>query len=86
MARLADGTFVVSDTAHHQVVHLAADGESELARFGGEGVFNEPQGLLVLPPEAAERTGDDVLVADSVNHEIKGIRLSDGRVRTLAAR
>ena len=84
VARLADGTVVVSDTAHHEVVHLAADDESELARFGGEGVFNEPQGLLVLPPEAAERTGDDVLVADSVNHEIKGIRLSDGRVRTLA--
>ena len=84
VARLADGTVVVSDTAHHEVVHLAADDEIELARFGGEGVFNEPQGLLVLPPEAAERTGDDVLVADSVNHEIKGIRLSDGRVRPLA--
>lgn len=76
--------FFVSDTAHHEVVHLAADGETELARFGGPGVLNEPQGLLVLSEVARARTGDDVLVADSVNHEIKAIRLSDGRIRTVA--
>lgn len=82
--RAADGSLFVSDTAHHQVVHLAADGQSELARFGGPDVLAEPQGLLLLPPEVADRTGDDLLVADSVNHEIKGVRLSDGRIRTLA--
>ena len=84
VARAEDGSLFVSDTARHQVVHYAADGEAELARFGGPGVFNEPQGVLVLPHQAAQRCGDDVLVADSVNHEIKGIRLSDGRIRTLA--
>lgn len=84
VARADDGTLFVSDTARHQVVHVAADGETELARFGGPDVFNEPQGVLVLPTDAAARTGDDVLVADSVNHEIKGIRLRDGRIRTLA--
>ena len=81
---LTSGGFFVSDTAHHQVVHLAEDGETELARYGGPGVFNEPQGLLLLPEEARARTGDDLLVADSVNHEIKAIRLSDGRIRTVA--
>ena len=58
---LTSGGFFVSDTAHHQVVHLAEDGETELARYGGPGVFNEPQGLLLLPEEARARTGDDLL-------------------------
>ena len=30
------------------------------------------------PPDVAERLGVDVLVADSVNHQLKGIRFSDG--------
>lgn len=82
--RADDGSLFVSDTAHHQIVHLAADGVTELQRFGGPDTFNEPQGLLLLPPDAARRTGDDLLVADSVNHEIKAIRLAGGRIRTLA--
>ena len=81
---LPDGSFVVSDTANHQVVHLEADLETERARWGGDGVLNEPQGVLLATPEVAERLGVDVLVADSVNHQLKGIRLSDGRVRVLA--
>ena len=84
VVRYDDGSLFVSDTAHHEVVHLAADGETELARFGGPGVFAEPQGLLLLPDEARRRTGDDLLVADSVNHEIKAVRLRDGRIRTVA--
>lgn len=81
---LPDGSFVVSDTTNHQVVHLEADLETERSRWGGPGVLNEPQGVLLAPHEAAERLGVDLLVADSVNHQIKGIRFSDGSIHTLA--
>ncbi|MBC9819781.1 NHL domain-containing thioredoxin family protein [Terrabacter sp. MAHUQ-38] len=81
---LDDGSFVVSDTANHAVVHLEQDLVTERARWGGQGVFDEPQGVLLATPEAAQRLGVDVLVADSVNHQLKGIRVSDGTVFTLA--
>ncbi|WP_265445221.1 NHL domain-containing thioredoxin family protein [Flexivirga meconopsidis] len=84
IAAVGDGSYLVSDTAHHQVVQLEADLETERARFGGPEVFNEPQGLLVLPDEAAARVGYDVLVADSVNHRVASIRLSDGEIRVQA--
>ena len=81
---LPDGSFAVSDTANHAVVHLEPDLETERARWGGPGVFNEPQGLLLASADVASRLGVDLLVADSVNHQLKGIRLSDGRIRALA--
>lgn len=49
-----------------------------------EALFNEPQGLALLPVEVAEQVGYDVIVADSVNHRLRGLRLSDGTVTTLA--
>lgn len=76
-----DGSFVVSDTAHHEVVWFEPDLSTERARFGG---FNEPQGILVLPPDVAHRVGYDVVVADSVHHQIRSIRLSDGHTQVLA--
>jgi thiol-disulfide isomerase/thioredoxin len=81
---LPDGSFVVSDTANHEVVHLEADLETERGRWGGPGVLNEPQGLLLAPPTVRDRLGIDLVVADSVNHRLSGIRFSDGSVRTLA--
>lgn len=81
VVRLPDGDLLVSDTSHHEVVALAPDLETERWRIGG---FNEPQGLCLLPPEVADRVGYDVLVADSVNHQIKAIRLSDKSVRPVA--
>ena len=83
-AALPDGSFVVSDTANHEVVHLAPDLETERARWGGPGVLHEPQGVLVAPPEVVERLGVDVLVADSGAHQLTGIRLADGSVHVLA--
>lgn len=76
-----DGSFLVSDTAHHEVVWFEPDLATERARFVG---FNEPQGLLVLPAEVAARVGYDVVVADSVHHQIRSIRLSDGEIQVLA--
>jgi len=83
-AVLPDRSFLVSDTTHHEVVHLGADLVTEHARFGGPGVLNEPQGVLVLPAETAQRVGYDVVVADSVNHQVKGLRLGDGSFTVLA--
>jgi sugar lactone lactonase YvrE len=86
-------TVLVSDTAHHQLVELEADLVTERRRFGtGErglrdgvqAAFAEPLGLVRLPAEVAARVGYDVLVADSVNHALRGLRLSDGDVRTVA--
>lgn len=87
---LPGGTFLVSDTAHHQLVELADDLVTEVRRIGtGErGLvdgtaprFAEPQGLVLLPPGTADY---DVVVADSVNHALRGVRLADGAVSTLA--
>ena len=84
VAGLPDGSFVVSDTAHHEVVWLEPDLETERGRFGGAGELNEPQGVLVLPEETAQRVGYDVVVADSVNHRVLGLRLRDGTWTVLA--
>jgi thiol-disulfide isomerase/thioredoxin len=92
---LPGGTFLVSDTAHHQLVELEADLVSERRRFGdgerglvdgaaAQARFSEPQGLLVLPADVASVTGYDVLVADTVNHALRGVRLADGHVTTVA--
>ncbi|GAB3587301.1 NHL domain-containing thioredoxin family protein [Calidifontibacter terrae] len=81
---LPEGGFVVSDTAHHQIVVLEDDLVTERTRIGGPAELNEPQGICVLPPEAVERLGYDLLVADTVNHRIVSVRLSDGRIRVEA--
>ena len=83
-AALGDGTFAVSDTANHQVVHLGSDLETELARWGGNGEFHEPQGVLSAPARVVAALAVDLLVADSVNHQLKGIRFSDGSIHVLA--
>jgi thiol-disulfide isomerase/thioredoxin len=86
---LPGGTFLVSDTAHHQLVELEPDLVTERRRIGtGErgfsdspARFSEPQGLLLLPEPVA---GYDVVVADTVNHALRGVRLADGAVSTFA--
>ena len=45
--------------------------------------FNEPQGLVLLPEDVAAKTGYDVVIADSVNHRLRGLSLADGTVTTL---
>jgi thiol-disulfide isomerase/thioredoxin len=83
VAVLPDGSVIVSDTANHQVVHLEADLETERHRWGGPDDFAEPQGVLLVPSELADRLGVDLIIADSVNHQIKGIRFSDGSIHVL---
>jgi thiol-disulfide isomerase/thioredoxin len=92
---LPDGTLLVADAGHHSLALLDADGETLLRRIGsGErglvdggpdaARFSEPNGLAVLPADVAEAAGYDVLVADTVNHALRGVRLADGHVTTVA--
>lgn len=93
--RLDGGSFLVSDSRNHSLVELAADVATVIRRIGsgergladgppGDARFSEPQGLVVLPPDVAAQAGYDVVVADTVNHALRGVRLSDGRVTTVA--
>ena len=86
VAVLPDGTVLVSDTAHHQLVRMAADGEQELARYGtgerglADGAapqFAEPQGVAVL-------ASGEVLVADTGNHVVRRLDLARGEATTVA--
>jgi hypothetical protein len=88
------GGYLVTSSAQHQIVEL--DGSLNVLRRIGSGArgradggpeqaqFAEPQGLCVLPTEVAAAAGYDLLVADTVNHLLRGVRLSDGSVRTVA--
>jgi thiol-disulfide isomerase/thioredoxin len=87
--------FLVSSSAGHQVVELAPDGTTALRRIGsgrrgradgtaGTAEFDEPQGLCLLPPHVAGIAGYDLVVADTVNHLLRGVRLADGTVTTVA--
>ncbi|PPK98084.1 thiol-disulfide isomerase/thioredoxin [Kineococcus xinjiangensis] len=92
---LPSGTFLVADTAHHRLVELDADLTAPVRCIGsgrrgftdGDAAtasFAEPQGFCLLPAEVAARTGYDVVVADTVNHALRGVRLADGSVVTVA--
>ncbi|MFI6034074.1 thioredoxin-like domain-containing protein [Streptomyces sp. NPDC051315] len=85
---LPSGTFLVSDTTRHQLVELAADGESVVRRIGSgtrgfadgtadAAAFSEPQGLALLDDTS-------VVVADTVNHALRRVDLVSGAVTTLA--
>ncbi|MET3923523.1 NHL domain-containing thioredoxin family protein [Arthrobacter sp. UYEF20] len=89
------GSWLVTDTGHHRLVELSTDLQTVLATYGsGEkgyadgnaatALFNEPQGLVLLPEDVAAEAGYDVVIADSVNHRLRGLSLTDGTVRTLA--
>ncbi len=93
--QLANGNYLVVDSGHHRLVELRPDletvervigsgtkgfldGQSEIAQF------NEPQGVTVLPSDLAWKLGYDAVVADTVNHRLRGVTLSSGYVQTLA--
>lgn len=92
---LPGGNLLVADAGHHQLTELAPDGET-LVRSIGSGErgrtdgaadvarFNEPNGLALVPADLRGRLGYDLVVADTVNHLLRGVRLADGQVTTLA--
>ena len=93
------GTWLVTDTGHHRLVELGTDFQTVLRTYGsgtkgyadgpaaGDAAgarFNEPQGLVLLPEDVAAKAGYDVVIADSVNHRLRGLSLTDGAATTLA--
>jgi thiol-disulfide isomerase/thioredoxin len=84
---LPGGNLLVSDSARHSLVELTPDGETLVRRIGS-GVrgepFSEPQGLVLLPPSVAEVAGYDVVVADTVNHQLRGFSTATGEVTLVA--
>ncbi|MFB6723697.1 NHL domain-containing thioredoxin family protein [Kribbella sp. NPDC056345] len=89
---LDNGNLLVADAGNHSVAELQADAETLVRRIGtghrgfADGVqasFSEPNGLTQLPAEIAEQVGYDVVVADTVNHALRGIDLATGTVTTL---
>ncbi|MCU1554772.1 MAG: hypothetical protein JWM13_2258, partial [Arthrobacter sp.] len=89
------GSWLVTDTGHHRLVELATDFQTVLGAYGSgekgyadggaeDSSFNEPQGLVLLPEDVAAKAGYDVVVADTVNHRLRGLSLADGSVSTLA--
>src|SRR5919107_531341 len=94
----AKGSWLVTDTGHHRLVELDTDFQTVLGTYGsgtkgyadgpaaGDAAtaqFNEPQGLVLLPEDVAAKVGYDVVIADSVNHRLRGLSLQDGTVTTL---
>lgn len=92
------GSWLVTDTGHHRVLELGTDFKTVLATFGtgakgyadgpaagdlATAQFNEPQGLVLLPEDVAAKVGYDVVIADSVNHRLRGLSLQDGKATTL---
>ena len=93
--RLHNGNVLVADAGHHSLAELAPDGETLVRRIGtgeaglvdgdaGTARLHEPNGLCLLPAEVAAHVGYDVVVADTVNHALRGVRLTDGHVTTVA--
>ncbi|MCV2392939.1 NHL domain-containing thioredoxin family protein [Actinotalea sp. M2MS4P-6] len=93
--RLPGGNLLVADAGHHSLAELEPDAETLVRRIGsGErglldgppdhARFSEPNGLCLVPDELRGRLGYDVLVADTVNHALRGVRLADGHVTTVA--
>jgi thiol-disulfide isomerase/thioredoxin len=91
---IEDG-LLVADSAHHSLAVYDPETETVTRRIG-EGVrgradgpaekarFNEPGGMCVLPTSVAEICGYDVVVADTVNHLLRGVRTGTGEVTTVA--
>jgi thiol-disulfide isomerase/thioredoxin len=92
---LPNGNLLVADAGHHSLAELAPDGETLVRRIGsgergladggpGEARFSEPNGLCLVPEDLTASLGYDVVVADTVNHALRGVRMSDGAVFTVA--
>ncbi|QJW38098.1 NHL domain-containing thioredoxin family protein [Cellulosimicrobium protaetiae] len=92
---LPGGNLLVADAGHHALAELLPDGETLVRRIGSgergladggpdDARFAEPNGLCLVPEQEREAYGFDVLVADTANHALRGVRLADGRVTTVA--
>ncbi len=86
VARLPDGTLLVTDTGHHQVVRTTGDGAQVLRRYGtGErGLVDGPQPRFAEPQGVAVLASGEVLVADTANSALRRLDLDTGTARIVA--
>ena len=95
VTRLPSGHLLVADSGHHGLVEYDADGTTIIRRIGtGErgaadgdfasASFSEPGGITVLPDDLAAEVGYGIVVADTVNHTLRGIDLESETVTTIA--
>ena len=83
--RLGD-CLLIADSGHHQLVETELDGVTVRRRIGSgergaDGQrFAEPNGLTRLPADLAAELGFDIVVADTANHQLRGIRSADGQI------
>ncbi|MCL1898587.1 MAG: hypothetical protein FWG16_07205, partial [Micrococcales bacterium] len=91
---LPSGDLLIADAGAHRIIGTSLEGRLVEA-FGsgqrgladgaaGRAQFSEPNGLCLLPAELAGRLGYDVVVADTVNHALRGLNLAYGQVKTIA--
>jgi thiol-disulfide isomerase/thioredoxin len=82
------GSLLVADAGHHQLVETTVDGRDVLRRIGSGSrgqldgspdiaMFAEPGAVALMP---AGMVDYDVIVADTANHLLRGVRLCDGAV------
>ncbi|WP_396190750.1 NHL domain-containing thioredoxin family protein [Cellulosimicrobium cellulans] len=92
---LPGGNLLVADAGHHALAELLPDGETLVRRIGSgergladggpdDARFAEPNGLCLVPVELRSWLEYDVVVADTANHVLRGVRLADGHVTTVA--
>lgn len=93
---LDEGTLLVSDSANHRLVITDPANPNTIVRTIGGGTrglrdgsaveaqFNEPYGVVRLPDDVAALVGYNLVVADSVNHALRGVVLATGAVTTVA--
>ena len=92
---LPSGNLLVADSGHHSLVEYDPSGQEIIRRIGtgergaGDGdfaqaSFSEPGGITVLPGDVAAKVGYHLVVADTVNHTLRGINLETETVTTIA--
>ncbi|GAA1489214.1 thioredoxin-like domain-containing protein [Brachybacterium sacelli] len=91
LTTLPDGRLVVSDAGQHRLVVFQSDGQTvdEVIGAGIRGhtdgdaetaQFAEPNGVLALPQEVAAEVGYDLLVTDTANHLLRGVKVGQDRL------
>ena len=71
---------LVADAGHDRVVELDADA-TVVREWAG---LSEPNGLCLLPDDVAAQVGYDVVVADTVHHQLRGLSTAGEEPRVLA--
>ncbi|GAA1548217.1 MULTISPECIES: NHL domain-containing thioredoxin family protein [Brevibacterium] len=92
---LPTGNLLVADSGHHSLVEYDPSAQTIVRRIGtgargaddgdfARASFSEPGGITVLPDDVAAKAGYHLVVADTVNHCLRGINLDTETVTTVA--